>query len=1130
MKNITFINAGAGSGKTYSLTDELYRSISNNICRGDEVLLTTFTKRAAEEIRQRAHAKLLEKGKTEDAIALQNAYIGTVHSVGYRLITKFCYLVGLSPNIKELSGEDTDFYFSQAISAIPTVDDLDKLALLSERFQFQSMGDNDHAEFDPQKWKAHVQTIISEARRNRIDDLSGTGVSAARSREFIGSVFGNELTPALDFNRVESDLEEVFAFLAQLPDAANTGRKKKGQELKTSLNSRKISYAALIDIHEIASDILNKKDEANVHAASLIRATDSFFHSKTFRDDMIAYTDLVFKIARECITAFTGYKREHGLVDFTDMETFFLELLNLPEVQDELKHSIKLVMVDEFQDSNPVQLAIFLKLAEFVDQSIWVGDPKQAIYGFNGSDPVLVSELLNVFYKQNEQQLKLRLLKNSWRSRDDLVSLSNRIFEECLADQSSPVVIHRDDILGEEHSLRQWIQEKFGSSDRITLPARDTIGLISTRIDREQGFTGETSHLALKHWHFRNNYKGSGKVEHFNYYLARRIRELVSSGLPVFDKSTQETRALLPSDIAVLCRLNKDVKSIAAELISNGLEVAAAIDGLSATAEYRLLINILNYIADPSNSLAVSEILLLINENNAITAETLIEKRLDFLSEAPARSSDAKEYYEYIAGWGKDHVFIRKMDGFVANSRHLSVPELIEKMVAELELTRHISAWGHAEQRKANIQQLISYAHAYDDYCVKLNLASSLAGFVQWQQSDREKNNQAASGNLNAVNVLTYHKAKGLEWPCVILSGLAYNCESKSMQKDFFNTSVRRSAALDIELPLQNRYINFSFWPFGAKESIMGFEETIRASDDYQEVRRRKIDETRRLLYVGMTRARDYLVTTSFKEKEARWFNLVNDQGGNWSMEGMTKAIPGNAVTDFFGHNIKVDYQVIVDEGVEFTGGYEPQVYKPGGYFEKEGAHSQDDPKFISPSRLEGSKDAKAALVHDFNHRIRTGNIENEAVLGNCLHDILYLWPESPGVSKIESMIARHGLAGQADAADVSKALGQLKNYFGALNPVNIYRELPLQMGRDGHVYIGTADLVLEFEDTLHLYDYKSYPGNPGEITNPQSSHYAGSYSGQLDAYAVILEAAFGKKVSKKFICYTVLGKIVELS
>ena len=188
MKNITFINAGAGSGKTFSLTEELYRNINNGICRGDQVLLTTFTKKAAKEIKDRAYTKLLETGKIEDAILLQNAYIGTVHSVGYHLIKKFCYLIGLSPNIKELSEGDTDFYFSQAISAIPSVEDLDKLALLSEQFDFQKSG-SIIKEFDPNKWKDHVRTIISEARRNNIEDLTEGGLSFVNSLGFINTVF-----------------------------------------------------------------------------------------------------------------------------------------------------------------------------------------------------------------------------------------------------------------------------------------------------------------------------------------------------------------------------------------------------------------------------------------------------------------------------------------------------------------------------------------------------------------------------------------------------------------------------------------------------------------------------------------------------------------------------------------------------------------------------------------------------------------------------------------------------------------------------------------------------------------------------------------------------------------------------
>ena len=1129
MKNITFINAGAGSGKTYSLTDKLYHTINQNICRGDQVLLTTFTKRAAEEIRQRAYSKLLEKGKTSDAIALQNAWIGTVHSVGYRLINKFCYLLGLSPNIKELSKEDADFYFSQAISEIPTVEELNRLAALSERFLFHSMGDQNHNEFDPWKWKEHILTLINEARRNNILDLTVNGLSFIKSIEFISNVFGINQTASLDFKQIESDIAALFLLLEELPDKNNGTRKSKGRELKVGLNSKNISYSSILDIYAVAGDVVNKIDASNVAASNLLTALGTFYRSRTFLGDITEYIALIFKVAGDCIIAFSEYKREHGLVDFTDMETRFLELLNIPTVRAELKQTIKLVMVDEFQDSNPIQLSIFIKLAEIVDQSIWVGDPKQAIYGFNGSDPILVSNLLKVFYEQNDCNLKLQLLKNSWRSRGDLVNLTNKMFEVCLEDQSSPVLINKIDILGDKKSIQSWIAEKFGSKEQVTLTARDTIGLIPVRNDKADGFMSGVQQHAMNHWHFTNRINGAGNVSTFNYYLAIRVKNLLAEGPPVYDKSIQKTRPILPSDIAILCPKNNGVKELAAELIKNGLEVAASVDGLSITAEYRLLVNILNLIADPSNSLAVAEILLLINKDNAFTAESIIEKRLDFLASGPAQTDEnGREYYDYISKWGRDDAFVQKLELFVECSGHLSVPELIEKAVAELELTRHISAWGNPEQRKSNLQQMILYAHNYDDYCVKLNIASSLAGFVLWMKQGQEKNLQAASTNQNAINVTTYHKAKGLEWPCVILTGLDNDPEGNILSRDFFNTSVKISESLDIEDPLNNRYINFSFWPFGLKGKIMGFEDEIKRSDAFLEVQTDKVQEIKRLLYVGMTRARDYLTTTSFLKNKAKWINLVNDQEGKWGLENITQQNPSSTVLDLFDQGIMVNYQVIADERTEFTFEYDETDYKPATYFAK-AALRDHPPKYISPSKLKGESDVAVNLVQDFNHRIRTGSKLDEALMGNCLHDILYLWPDRPDEPRTASIIIRHNLGGQINCDDVMKALDQLKNYVVTLAPVKIHRELPMRMAKDGQIYIGTADLVLEFDDQVYLIDYKSYPGGFTEVTNTQSNHYAGSYAGQLTAYSEILESALGKKVGKKMIYYVVSGKIVEL-
>jgi ATP-dependent exoDNAse (exonuclease V) beta subunit len=88
------------------------------------------------------------------------------------------------------------------------------------------------------------------------------------------------------------------------------------------------------------------------------------------------------------------YKKERGLIDYTDMEVLIVHLLDQPRVRTVLAGELDLLMVDEFQDTNPMQLEIFLKLSGMVDQAIWVGDPKQSIYGFRDAEPSLMKAVI----------------------------------------------------------------------------------------------------------------------------------------------------------------------------------------------------------------------------------------------------------------------------------------------------------------------------------------------------------------------------------------------------------------------------------------------------------------------------------------------------------------------------------------------------------------------------------------------------------------------------------------------------------------------------------------------------------------------------------------------------------------
>ena len=107
MNNIEFVSAGAGSGKTYKLTETLAQALESGAARPHAILATTFTVKAATELRERARSWLLEKGRVDLATAIGQARLGTVNSVCGQMLKQFCFELGLSPDQTVLSEGQT---------------------------------------------------------------------------------------------------------------------------------------------------------------------------------------------------------------------------------------------------------------------------------------------------------------------------------------------------------------------------------------------------------------------------------------------------------------------------------------------------------------------------------------------------------------------------------------------------------------------------------------------------------------------------------------------------------------------------------------------------------------------------------------------------------------------------------------------------------------------------------------------------------------------------------------------------------------------------------------------------------------------------------------------------------------
>ncbi|MFR5937082.1 MAG: UvrD-helicase domain-containing protein [Alistipes shahii] len=129
---------------------------------------------------------------------------------------------------------------------------------------------------------------------------------------------------------------------------------------------------------------------------------------------------------------YADYKRRNRLIDFNDMERYSVQLLDLEEVARDIRKSTRLVLVDEFQDCSPIEIRLFDRLSEIVEESVWVGDTKQSIYGFRGSNAEMIETVTQQFSEDAAQPNAAGCfrtsLPKSYRSREKLVRAANAVF------------------------------------------------------------------------------------------------------------------------------------------------------------------------------------------------------------------------------------------------------------------------------------------------------------------------------------------------------------------------------------------------------------------------------------------------------------------------------------------------------------------------------------------------------------------------------------------------------------------------------------------------------------------------------------------------------------------------------
>lgn len=1092
MKNIQYINAGAGSGKTTRLTEILSEKLGSKEYKPSEVILTTFTELAASEFREKSRERLYNDNHADVAAELDSATIGTVHSVALSFIQKYWYLIGVSPDMKVMSEDDLQVYISESLGDCVEKEDLEFFRSYGSFFDLKDS--QSHVDLD--FWKDHLLAIIDKVNNYDVDIER----SKTDSCKVVEQVFNSNI--ALNLSLLNAF---TVTLNSQIGGYAKTN-KDNYQPVLDGLTSSKVSYANLVKLYKLLTKDspakIIKGFKAGMSEKSFDDLVDNLkaYQMSSVGDDspggmMKKIINILFDIAQRWKDGFNDFKAKRHIIDYNDMERLFLELLDKPQVEAEIKGAYKLMMVDEFQDSSPIQLKIFNKLSNLMEQSYWVGDPKQSIYGFRGADVELVNEITKQFIDEDRDSalnLTYDNLPNSWRTREPLVNLTTECFTRAFK----------------------------GIIDR------ENVKLEAARQENEQ-FSN-----SLYHWNCL-----ASNAELFVDKVADRVKLLLDSQTIIQIKNKEEFRTIRPGDIAILCRSNTECKNFANALVKKGIPVSFVKNDILQQTEVQLVFTLLKFMVDSSNKHVRADLLRLLEETST---QDILQQRLDYvislISEEDDEENEGKKKIVMKPDqWLEEgNALICKLKEFKNTVNNLSVSDLLESIIFGIALPEVVAKWGDVDNRRQNLQTLCSLAKKYDEHCLQMGIGASIGGlltYLSYAEVDSKIDNAS-----DAVKVLTYHKSKGLEWYYVILSSLSDDSleDQEFTKKNFWGVHELRHPA-----PNEQYGYVIQFLPpiiNGGKTNLpQPIIDACKELELYTKLQNKERNDLRHLLYVGVTRARDYLTTLSHQTSKDKlpilhWIKNTGISDGS---------IDENASKLWKYDKLIPQYEDITDcpvAEVEKNTSYSRYQYPENPELSRE-------PKYLSPSKLSKMEFAKEniEILKDLDCRIEPYNTkdENEAAAGTCIHNIFAVY--DPTLSHEENVEKATNIRNGNNMRDViskpDKVITSIEKLYAWLEqtygkPSSIKHEVPFIQPLPGQVVHGEIDLLWMLNDReCVLIDFKNFPGSKATITNPdpKNEHYAGKYAAQLKAYRDVLELS-GLTVKDALIYYSVMGCVVRLN
>ncbi len=887
----TLVSAAAGSGKTAVLVERVARMVTDlrdplDISR---LLVVTFTEAAAHEMKGRIAGAIREEmeRRPEDInlrrqmAFLSRAHISTLHSFCLWVIKRYFHLLGLDPSVSVLDADEADLLQAETLEEVMEdcyrEGDEGFLALVDaygtdrgdEGVKDLVLGLYRYSlsQVNPMGWLSRAVSQFQLADKSSFDTLPW--VRTLMKSTFLDlSVAHRRLERALDLSRQEGGPSVYIPLLEMeqrvLGDLVAEPGPPAWEGLKArllALEKANLPPARGVD-PQLRDEVQGLRKRVWDTLADLqdLLALSPDYHLADLaacRPYVSALADLVERFHR----GYQAAKNRMAALDFSDLEHRCLELLaqeggtglGPSSVARELRGQFSEVVVDEYQDINPVQEAILSLLSRPRENFFAVGDVKQSIYRFRLADP-------NVFLRRYREHASGGkginvYLRENFRSRRSLIEAVNLTFEMLMSEEVGGV--RYDD----EHRLVPGAS--YPPSPRSPEDHPVEIHLM----ERDESFYQEEDEDRLE------------PLEREAWLLGHRIAEMVE-GTPdkpgpefdVWDEKSGSYRPVGYGDIAVLMRApGGRTGTVSRVLRQMGLPLETrSSEGYFAAVEVEVMFSLLTILENPRQDIPLASVL-----RSPIV--DLDEKQMAQLR----LRGGSSPFHEAVLDWfevreGRPwevrvQTFLENLSRWRTQVRQRPLSEVVWRLLRETGYLDYVGGMPGGGDRVANLLHLHDRAQQFDGF-----QRQGLSRFLRFLARLREKEADLGSAGgqatgSGAVRLMSIHASKGLEFPVVIVFDLG---------REFNQSDLRRPLLYHDRLGLGPELVDLD------QRSI---KPTLASLAVKAEIRRENLAEEMRILYVAMTRAEEKLILIGSARN-------VERRAREWTAELEYGAVPSSMV------------------------------------------------------------------------------------------------------------------------------------------------------------------------------------------------------------------------------------------